>query len=737
MDDGNANPKCFRPTMSCIPHEDSFVKESGVPLAAVIAPLSHLQPEEVVPVVSGRPPVRCKRCRAYINSHTQFAQLGRSWVCSFCEMSNEVSTEYFCNLDGNNRRRDVLEKYELSKGSVEFDVQGLEEYAPKNDKGEVLISRPMDHLFALDISLRLHQRSTTALQDLADSLRNSIHQMDPRCRVSFFTYASTLHFYNFKHPQVPQLLVADVENPFVPLPFNLLCWLTVGEHMDAIEAFLDRLVTLSEATEEDDSCIGAAVKVANLILAETGGRVVITGHKIPTIGAGAITKPREQHKIYGTEKEKDLLRPLDGFWTSTALESAKRQISFDLLMFSDAYCELVTLGQICHITNGAQHLFINYNGAEDRPRLQAALDASLVMEAGYGAILRVRCSNGIRVKGYRGHYLSQDPHDMDLATVQGSSTFLVDLVHEGKLDIKSCAFLQCAMLYTTRGGGRRVRVHTLRLPVSNTYANLYKNCDLESNAFATVQECIFDAVNKGPKLARQHAIERVVKLLTSYRKYCSAGSRGTQLLMPEMLKLLPVYTLCVMKSDALTVGTSTRIDERVQCIYDLMTMPTHRLLQYLYPRMYAVHNLLGHPTAGTLNPTTQLCHLPTLQQLTCEVVMSHGVYVLHDQQAKLVYLWIGSQVVPKVSQILFGTEDCAAVGRTVFIESFHERLRNVLHAVMLNDTGSMDRLLIVREKDAAEEAFFRNMLEDESVPGSQSYSDLLCYLHTQINARLS
>jgi len=334
--------------------------------------------------------------------------------------------------------------------------------------------------------------------------------------------------------------------------------------------------------------------------------------------------------------------------------------------------------------------------------------------------------------------LSQDAHDMDLATVQGSSTFAVDFAYEGKLDIKSSALIQSALLYTTRGGQRRVRVHTLKLPVSNTYANLYKNCDLEANVFLVAQDCLADAVNKGLKVAREAAVERLTKLLAAYRKYCSAGSHSSQLLMPELLKLLPIYTLCILKSDALSVGTSTRIDARVQCIFDLMGIPIPRLLHYLYPRMFAVHNLLTHQTAGMNHPQTQCCYLPTMQQLTSDTVMSHGVYVLHDQQARLVYLWIGSQVSSRVSAALFGgVEDASQVGVTVHLEQFHERLRNILYALMLNDNGSMDRLLVVHEREATEEAFFRNMLEDENVPGMQSYSDLLCLLHKNINTRLS
>ena len=735
VDDGNANPKFFRPTLFAVPHDEAFARESGVDLGAVISPLFQpIDAEEAVSIVSGRPPIRCKRCRAYVNAHAPFVELGRRWTCNFCDMSNDVAPDYFSNLDGQGKRRDAAEKPELSRGSVEYDVDANEEYALKNDKNIAMPAKMMHHLFAIDIS----KTSRAHLPDIVKTLRETLTKMSqiyPTCKVSFFTYASALHFYNFQHPQVPQLVVPDVDDPFVPLPFNLICWMSLSSEMEKILTFLGRLEQLSDDAEETECAIGAAVKVASIILSANGGKLILTGHKLPSVGCGAL-KPRDQQKIYGTDQEKTLLKPIDGFWFNMSIECAKKQITIDLLMFPEDYVELITLGQVCHLTNGAQHLFLNYNGQQDFHRLEAAVEQSLLQEAGYAAILRIRCSNGLRVSKYCGHYLSQDAHDMDLAGITGSSTFYVEFGYEGKLDPKHYAYFQCALLYTTRSGHRRVRVHTLKLPICNTYAALYRNADLETCAISLIHHAIHEAVNKGPKAARESCNERVVKLLTAYRKFCSSGSNTAQLLMPEQLKLLPVYTVCLLKSDALTIGTSTRIDERVQCISDLMTMPLHRVLQFLYPRLYAVHHLLQHQNAGTLNPNTGLCYLPSLQQLTSDVVMSHGIYVLHDQQAKLVYLWIGSQVSPRVSQGLFGVDDAALAGTQVHMEQFHERLRNVLTAVMTRDTG-MDRLLVVHERDASEDAFFRNLLEDENIPGSQSYADFLCYLHKMINTKLS
>lgn len=50
-------------------------------------------------------------------------------------------------------------------------------------------------------------------------------------------------------------------------------------------------------------------------------------------------------------------------------------------------------------------------------------------------------------------------------------------------------------------------------------------------------------------------INRVVQILTSYRRNCaSPGSSPGQLILPETLKLLPVYLTGIIKCDAIDGG---------------------------------------------------------------------------------------------------------------------------------------------------------------------------------------
>lgn len=42
------------------------------------------------------------------------------------------------------------------------------------------------------------------------------------------------------------------------------------------------------------------------------------------------------------------------------------------------------------------------------------------------------------------------------------------------------SFLQCALLYTTVYGQRRIRVHTLSLPCTSVLNNLFRTADLDT-----------------------------------------------------------------------------------------------------------------------------------------------------------------------------------------------------------------------------------------------------------------
>lgn len=792
IDEGNAVSKFLRPTVHHMPWDEACMTKANILWGAALSPLCSKSVSAAtgggsrgLPVIHeaaiGTPnsePVRCSRCRAYMTSWNPFNGTGHAWICGFCSMSNDVPESYFAPIASGGKRRDHLERPELSRGSYEVDVSHIEKYwaeGPKDLNGggsarPPIRPKPMHHLFVIEVS----KQAAPTLRSVANAIRDAVDAMPDSgfsaCTVSFVTYASTLHFYDFSDERMPQLVVPDTTNPFVPLPFNMLCWLSVETQRDLIHRFLDRLEDpdFVAAVDETGCAIGAACKAAQLILADIGGKVIITGTGAPTEGVGKIPE-RDVGRMYGNvQTEAQLFRPQPGFWPDLALDCARRHISFDLYLFpSGTNMDLVTLGQISHLTNGKQWLFTNFTAETDGERLRRRVYHALNDEAGFGAILRTRCSAGVRVKAYHGHFTQTDPQDMDLACVDSSSTFFVEFKHEGVLDKKSAGLIQVALLYTTRNGRRRVRVHTMRLNVAENYSNLFRYTDLEATAQAFISLGIHEAFNKGVKAAREWIVSQTVSLLVGYRVHSQAGSHSGQLLLPENLKLMPLYNLCLMKSDALASGTVVRFDDRVQNMYELLSYPQDRLLFYLYPRCFAMHALpdpcgdykindnnsndLPSPSSsgaaaggagGGGQPEEEeeetdarpKVFLPGMLQLTADNIHQGGVYLLQDLQARIVFLMIGSQVPADRILSMFGVEN----GNTAAVcyeqmDQWHPKMRRITQQI-IDETGG--RLVIVREKAdmaALEDAFFRNLLEDEGPNKETCYSEFLCVLHKQIN----
>lgn len=121
IDDGNSSPQFIRSTLNHIPISEEICDNTKIPLSLLIQPFAS-GPQTDVPLVDfgAMGPLRCNRCRAYINAHVQFIKGGRYFVCNLCDMSNEVPEEYYANLDMSGKRIDLDLRPELKFGTVDF-----------------------------------------------------------------------------------------------------------------------------------------------------------------------------------------------------------------------------------------------------------------------------------------------------------------------------------------------------------------------------------------------------------------------------------------------------------------------------------------------------------------------------------------------------------------------------------------------------------------------------------------
>ena len=124
-DGGSCHPAFMRSSLYVVPCTSQLINASKIPLVVSVAPFAELpagSTPALVPLVDlgADGPVRCGRCKAFVNPHILFVDAGRRFQCNFCGKVNDVPGWYFCNVDAAGIRNDHAQRPELQCGSVDY-----------------------------------------------------------------------------------------------------------------------------------------------------------------------------------------------------------------------------------------------------------------------------------------------------------------------------------------------------------------------------------------------------------------------------------------------------------------------------------------------------------------------------------------------------------------------------------------------------------------------------------------
>ena len=93
---------------------------------------------------------------------------------------------------------------------------------------------------------------------------------------------------------------------------------------------------------------------------------------------------------------------------------------------------------------------------------------------------RLRVSQGLLVEKCLGAYHRRTPTDLHFPALSCDTSVACKLAHEERLAESGEAYLQFALLYTTVGGERRIRLHTLALPITQSLGTTFRGADLDT-----------------------------------------------------------------------------------------------------------------------------------------------------------------------------------------------------------------------------------------------------------------
>ncbi|XP_052621536.1 protein transport protein Sec24-like CEF [Lactuca sativa] len=723
-DTGNCSPRYMRCTINQIPCTSDLLTTSGMPLALLVQPLALPHPsEEPIQVVdfgeSG--PVRCSRCKGYINPFMKFIDQGKRFICNLCGFTDETPREYQCNLGPDGRRRDADERPELCRGTVEFVATR-----------EFLVREPMPAVFffLVDVSMNAIQTGATAGACSAISRVVADLPEGPQTLVGIATFDSTIHFYNLKRAlqQPLMFLVPDIHDVYTPLPSDVVVQLSeCRQHLDLL---LESIPTMFQNNKTADSAFGAGMKGAFLAMKNTGGKLLVFQSVLPSAGIGALSAREAEGRSNISSGEKEphkLLQPVDRTLKTMAIEFAEYQVSVDVFITTQSYVDIASVSVVPRTTGGQVYYYHPFSALSDPAKLYNDLRWNVTRPQGFEAVMRVRCSQAVQVEEYFGNFCKRIPTDIDLPAIDCDKTIMVTLKHDDKLqDGTECAF-QCALLYTSVYGQRRIRVSTLSLPCTTMLSNLFRSADLDTQFSCFLKQAAIEIPSSPLVQVREQVTNLCINILHSYRKFCATVSSSGQLILPEALKLLPLYTLALIKSIGLR--SDGRIDERSFWINYVLPLSTQLAIPLVYPRMISIHDLNSKETDG--------CVIPHAIPLCSEHVSDDGIYLLENGEDCLVY--IGNSVDPDIIRKLFGVSSLDEIPTQFVLQQYGNPLSKKLNEV-INEIRSQRcnylRMKLCKKGDQSGMLFFSYMVEDKS-PNGLSYVEFLVHVHRQIQSKMN
>lgn len=719
----NVSSEIFRCTLMAIPQTSALLNKSRLPLGVIIHPFKDLtsennQANSQLPVITSTVIVRCRTCRTYINPFISFVDRTR-WKCNLCYRVNELPEEF--SFDPVSRTYgDPQRRPEVRSSTIEFIAPSEYMLRPP---------QPAVYLFVLDVTF--NAIGTGYLSIVCKTLLSELDKLpgDSRTQIGFIAFDQAIHFFNLAEglSQPQMLTVSDIDEIFLPLPDSLL--VNLHESRDLVEDLLRRLPELFANNMETGNALGAALQASFKLLSPTGGRVTVFQTCLPTAGPGTLQMREDNNANKGAgNKNVPHLGPATDFYKKLALDCSAQQIAMDVFMLNGQYADLATVACVSKYSGGCLYHYPSFHTIKNPSiidKFETDLARYVTRKIGFEAVMRIRCTRGLSIHTFHGNFFVRSTDLLSLPNINPDAGFGMQVSIEDSLTESNTACFQAALLYTSSKGERRIRVHTLCLPVTTELSVVHATADQQAIAALLAKMAVDRTLTSSLGDARDALINAGVDALSSFSNSQSSSSRMGSLPCPFSLRLLPLYILALLKSKAFR-GARIGLDERVFNMEQCKTLPMCYLLQKLYPSLYPLHNLDDeHMTerSGINAPWSPIL------QLTAANLDRHGAYLL-DALDSMVML-IGGAISDQFCQDVFDFPNFSALpdGMTTLPEkenAMSERVRTFVYSLM-DARPNGTTFIILREDSKRKHLFFQHFVEDRT-ESTMSYYEFIQHI---------
>nr|XP_010951962.1 PREDICTED: protein transport protein Sec24B isoform X3 [Camelus bactrianus] len=713
----NCSPDSFRCTLTNIPQTQALLNKAKLPLGLLLHPFRDLTQ---LPVITSNTIVRCRSCRTYINPFVSFIDQ-RRWKCNLCYRINDVPEEFMYNPITRSYG-EPHKRPEVQNSTVEFIASSDYMLRPP---------QPAVYLFVLDVSHNAVEAGYLTV--LCQSLLENLDKLpgDSRTRIGFMTFDSTIHFYNLQEglSQPQMLIVSDIDDVFLPTPDSLL--VNLHESKELIKDLLNALPNMFTNTRETHSALGPALQAAFKLMSPTGGRVSVFQTQLPSLGAGLL-QSREDPNQRSSTKVVQHLGPATDFYKKLALDCSGQQTAVDLFLLSSQYSDLASLACISRYSAGCIYYYPSFHymhNPSQAEKLQKDLKRYLTRKIGFEAVMRIRCTKGLSMHTFHGNFFVRSTDLLSLANINPDAGFAVQLSIEESLTDTSLVCFQTALLYTSSKGERRIRVHTLCLPVVSSLADVYAGVDVQAAICLLANMAVDRSISSSLSDARDALVNAVVDSLSAYGSTVS-NLQHSALIAPSSLKLFPLYVLALLKQKAFRTGTSTRLDDRVYAMCQIKCQPLVHLMKMIHPNLYRIDRLTDE---GAIHVNDRVVPQPPLQKLSAEKLTREGAFLMDCGSA--FYIWIGKSCDNNFIEDVLGYPNFASIPQKMThlpeLDTLSsERARSFI--TWLRDNRPLSPVLhVVKDESPAKTEFFQHLIEDRT-EAAFSYYEFLLHVQQQI-----
>lgn len=714
----NCSPQTFRCTLTSIPQTQALLNKARLPLGLLLHPFRDLQQ---LPVITSNTIVRCRSCRTYINPFVTFLDQ-RRWKCNLCYRVNDVPDEFMYN-PVTRSYGEPHKRPEVQNSTVEFIASSDYMLRPP---------QPAVYLFVLDVSHNAVEAGY--LKYFCESLLENLEKLpgDARTRVGFLTFDNTVHFYNLQEglSQPQMLVVSDIDDVFIPSHDSLM--VNLKESKELVKELLTSLPTMFSQSRETHSALGPALQAAFKLMSPSGGRITVFQTQLPTLGVGKL-QSREDPNQRSSTKGAQHLGPATDFYKKLALDCSGQQIGVDLFLLSSQYADLASLACISKFSAGSIFYYPSFHYIHNPAQLekfQRDLDRYLTRKIGFEAVMRIRCTKGLSIHTFHGNFFVRSTDLLSLANVNPDSAFAVQMSIEDSLADSSLACFQAALLYTSSKGKRRIRVHTLCLPVVSQLNDVYAGADVQAITCLLANMAIDRSISSSLSDARDALVNAVVDFVNAYKDSVS-NLQQSGVVVPASMRLFPLYILALLKQKALRTGTSTRLDERIFAMCEFKTQPLPQLMRMLHPDLYRLDNMSDQ---GALHLNDTVVPQPHLLHLSAERLSRDGAFLMDC--GYVFYLWISKCCNETFIQDVLGCPNYASIPPNMshipeLQTPLSERVRAFLDWLQDNRAFSSP-IHVVKDDASAKATLFQHLVEDRSDSAS-SYHEFLQHIQQQMS----